>query len=90
MIAAAALRAKIETLKQKKEMPVLDPRFRQDPATSTVTLARTFGWAAQVLGLPCPLLYVRSDVPGALVAVANDQPTSVADTTPINSVSAAP
>lgn len=81
MIAAAALRAKIETLKQKKEMPVLDARFRQDPATSTVTLARTFGWAAQVLGLPCPLLYVRSDVPGALVAVANDQPTSVAGQT---------
>jgi tetratricopeptide (TPR) repeat protein len=81
MIAAAALRAKIESLKAKKEMPVLDPRFRQDPATSTVTLARTFGWAAQVLGLPCPLLYVRSDVPGALVAVANDQPTSVAGQT---------
>ncbi|MFO0763049.1 MAG: hypothetical protein U0359_41820, partial [Byssovorax sp.] len=78
MIAAAALRAKIEQLKAKKEMPVLDPRFRQDPATSTVTFARTFGWAAQVLGITCPLLYVRSDVPGALVAVANDQPASVA------------
>lgn len=81
MIAGAALRAKIETLKQRKEMPVLDPRFRQDPATSTVTFARTFGWAANVLGLPSPLLYVRSDVPGALVAVANDQPASVAGQT---------
>jgi tetratricopeptide (TPR) repeat protein len=81
MIAAAALRAKIEQLKAKKEMPVLDPRFRQDPATSTVTFARTFGWAAQVLGISCPLLYVRSDVPGALVAVANDQPASVAGQT---------
>jgi len=81
MIAAAALRAKIESLKAKKELPVLDPRFRQDPATSTVTLARTFGWAAQVLGLACPLLYVRSDVPGSLVAVANDQPASVAGQT---------
>jgi tetratricopeptide (TPR) repeat protein len=82
MIAAAALKAKIETLKVRKEVPVLDPRFRQDPATSTVTLARTFGWAAQVLGLPsCPLLYVRSDVPGALVAVANEPPASVAGQT---------
>jgi len=81
MIASAALRAKIEALKAKKELPVLDPRFRQDPATSTVTFARTFGWAAQVLGIPCPLLYVRSDVPGALVAVANDQPASVAGQT---------
>jgi tetratricopeptide (TPR) repeat protein len=82
MIAAAALKAKIEDLKAKKQVPVLDPRFRQDPATSTVTLARTFGWAAQVLGLPsCPLLYVRSDVPGALVAVANEPPASVAGQT---------
>ena len=81
MIAGAALRAKIETLKSKKELPVLDPRFRQDPATSTVTFARTFGWAANVLGLPSPLLYVRSDVPGALVAVANEQPASVAGQT---------
>jgi hypothetical protein len=81
MIASAALRAKIETLRAKKELPVLDPRFRQDPATSTVTFARTFGWAAQVLAIPCPLLYVRSDVPGALVAVANEQPASVAGQT---------
>jgi tetratricopeptide (TPR) repeat protein len=81
MIAAAALKGQIENLKVKKQLPVLDPRFRQDPATSTVTLARTFGWAANVLGLPTPLLYVRSDVPGALVAVANEQPTSVAGQT---------
>src|SRR5262249_29531862 len=77
MIAAAALSAKIESLKAQHQLPVLPERFRQDPATSTVTLARVFGWAAQVLGLPCPLLYVRSDVPGALVAVANMPPASV-------------
>ncbi|WP_437768228.1 tetratricopeptide repeat protein [Sorangium sp. So ce281] len=81
MIAGAALRAKIETLKQRRELPVLDQRFLQDPATSTVTFARTFGWAANVLGLPAPRLYVRSDVPGALVAVANEQPASVAGQT---------
>ena len=78
MIAAAALKAKILTLQQKKEVPVLDARFRQDPATSTVTFARTFGWAAQVLGIASPALYVRSDVPGALVAVAAEPPSSVA------------
>jgi ADP-ribose pyrophosphatase YjhB (NUDIX family) len=58
MIASAALKAKIMTLEAKKERPVLDPRFRQDPATSTVTFARTFGWASQVLGISCPALYV--------------------------------
>jgi hypothetical protein len=46
-----------------------------------VTFARTFGWAANVLGLPAPRLYVRSDVPGALVAVANESPASVAGQT---------
>ncbi|MEJ7733906.1 MAG: tetratricopeptide repeat protein, partial [Polyangiaceae bacterium] len=81
MIAAAALKAKIETLKAKKELPILDPRFRQDPATSTVTFARTFGWAAQVLGIQCPALYVRSDIPGALVPVANEPPSSLAGQT---------
>jgi golgin subfamily B member 1 len=81
MIAAAALKAKIESLKAQNQLPVLPAQFRQDPATSTVTLARTFGWAAQVLGLPCPLLYVRSDVPGALMAVANEPPASVAGQT---------
>lgn len=81
MIAGAALRAKIESLKAKKELPVLDPRFKQDPATSTVTFARTFGWAAQVLGLPPPSLYVRSDVPGALSFAPNEPPASVAGQT---------
>src|SRR5262249_8801089 len=82
MIAASALKAKIETLKAQKPVPVLPPQSRQDPATSTVPLARTFGWAAQVLGLPqCPLLYVRSDIPGALVAVANEPPASMAGQT---------
>ncbi|MBK9265561.1 MAG: tetratricopeptide repeat protein [Polyangiaceae bacterium] len=81
MIASAALKAKIMTLEAKKERPVLDPRFRQDPATSTVTFARTFGWASQVLGISCPALYVRSDVPGALVAVPAEPPSSVAGQT---------
>ena len=55
---------------------MLDKRFRQDPATSTVTFAKTFGWAAQVLGIPLPALYVRNDVPGALVAVPTMPPAS--------------
>src|SRR4029079_13771731 len=81
MIAGAALKAKIETLKAKKELPVLDPRFRQDPATSTVTFARTFGWAAPVLAVPAAVLSVRSDLPGARVAVANEHPASFAGQT---------
>ena len=64
MIDAAALRAKIAGSSKAKQLPVLDRRFKQDPATSTVTFAKTFGWAAQVLGVQLPELYVRNDVPG--------------------------
>ena len=64
-----------------KQLPALDRRFKQDPATSTVTFAKTFGWAAQVLGVPLPELYVRNDVAGALVAVPSSPPASVAGQT---------
>ena len=80
-VAYAALKGRIEGLKAKNELPVLDQRFRQDPAVSTVQLARTFGWTAQVLGIPTPPLYVRSDVPGALSHVPSDPPASLAGQT---------
>jgi tetratricopeptide (TPR) repeat protein len=81
MIAPAALQAKIAQLQAQGKLPVLDKRFKQDPATSTVTFAKTFGWAAQVLGIQSPDLYVRNDVPGAIVAVPAIPPASVAGQT---------
>jgi hypothetical protein len=81
MIAPAALQAKIAQLQSQGKLPVLDKRFKQDPASSTVTFAKTFGWAAQVLGVPSPDLYVRNDVPGSIVAVPAVPPSSVAGQT---------
>jgi tetratricopeptide (TPR) repeat protein len=81
MITPAAIVAKLGQLRAARQLPVLDKRFKQDPATSTVTFAKTFGWAAQVLGVPTPELYVRNDVPGALVAVPSQPPASVAGQT---------
>ena len=81
MLTPAAMIAKNNQLRSQKQLPVLDRRFRQDPATSTVTFAKTFGWAAQVLGVATPELYVRNDVPGALIAVAATPPASVAGQT---------
>ena len=81
MITPAAIVAKTNQLRAARQLPVLDKRFKQDPATSTVTFAKTFGWAAQVLGVPLPDLYVRNDVPGALVAVPAAPPASVAGQT---------
>jgi tetratricopeptide (TPR) repeat protein len=80
-LAPSALQAKIAQLQSQGKLPVLDKRFRQDPATSTVTFAKTFGWAAQVLAVQCPDLYVRNDVPGAIVAVPALPPASVAGQT---------
>lgn len=81
MIAPAALQAKIAQLQSQGKLPTLDKRFKQDPATSTVTFAKTFGWAAQVLGIPSPELYVRNDVPGSIVAVPAVPPASLAGQT---------
>ncbi len=44
----------------------LAPKYLVDPAQSTVTLARTFGFVAQVLGIQAPRLYLRQDVQGGL------------------------
>ncbi len=81
MVTPAAIVAKTTALARAKQLPPLDKRFKQDPATSTVTFAKTFGWAAQVLGVPLPELYVRNDVAGALLAVPSSPPASVAGQT---------
>ena len=77
-LARAALTAKMAQLKAAKQLPVLEKKFRQDPATSTVTFAKTFGWAAAVLGVACPELYVCSDVQGALGAQPVSPPATLA------------
>jgi hypothetical protein len=81
MVTPAAVTAKLQALQAAKQLPVMDRRFKQDPATSTVTFAKTFGWAGQVLGVQLPELYVRNDVPGSLVAVPARPPASVAGQT---------
>jgi tetratricopeptide (TPR) repeat protein len=87
MIAAAALQAKIAQLRMQNKLPVLNAKFKQDPASSTVTFAKTFGWAAQVLGIQTPELFVRNDVPGSVVAVPAMPPASVAGQTVLSGFS---
>ena len=76
--ALAALKARIADLQSKKELPVLPEQFKQDPQTSTISFARAFWWAGEVLGIRAPALYARSDLPGGLIAVANEPPASIA------------
>ena len=44
----------------------LNKKHEVDPASSTVTFARTFGFVANVLGIVTPRLFLRTDVPGGL------------------------
>jgi tetratricopeptide (TPR) repeat protein len=81
MIYPAALQAKIAQLKAQNKLPVLNKKYKQDPATSTLTFSKTFGWASQVLGVQVPELYVRNDVPGSVVAVPAVPLASVAGQT---------
>jgi tetratricopeptide (TPR) repeat protein len=78
MIAGPALMAKVAQLKAQGKLQLPDPRFKQDPATSTVTFAKTFGWAAQVLGIAAPDLYVRNDVPAYVTSVVAERPAMIA------------
>ena len=78
MIVPAALKAKVAQLQSQGKAITLPKQFRQDPATSTITFAKTFGWAAQVLGVAAPELYVRNDTPGGILAVPTNPPSSVA------------
>jgi hypothetical protein len=75
-VAGAALKAKITQLGANYKAP--DKKFKQDVASSTITFARTFGWGAQVLGIPIPELYVRNDAPGTIEALATDPKASEA------------
>ncbi|MEN9581916.1 MAG: hypothetical protein RJA70_4925, partial [Pseudomonadota bacterium] len=78
-VSAAALKAKIAQLGASYRAP--DPKFKQDVANSTITFARTFGWTGQVLNVPIPELYVRSDQAGAITALATEPRASEAGRT---------
>jgi hypothetical protein len=78
MITPAARVAKLLLLRNARQLPDLPKKFLQDPATTTVTFAKAFYGAAQILSIPPPQLYVRNDVPGALTVAPMDPPASVA------------
>ncbi len=78
MITPAGRTAKLLQLKAARQLPEMQAKFRQDPATTTVTFAKAFFGGAQILNLPPPQLYVRPDIQGALQVVATDPPSSLA------------
>ncbi len=73
----------------EKKQGALDPFRKQDPKTSTISAVRGFVWAATVLGIPTPLIYVLDDVPGGLAAVQVREPTTAIGPTVLSGLSVA-
>ena len=61
----AAAKVTVDELEDAKKLVPLDPARKQS-ATSTVSVVRSFQWAAQVLGVEAPELYVMDSVPGGI------------------------
>jgi tetratricopeptide (TPR) repeat protein len=74
-VARAAVATRLEQLVARKRLVALDPARRLEE-TSTASVARSFGWAARVLGVPCPALYVVDTVPGEIAAVRAHEPST--------------
>jgi hypothetical protein len=71
----AAAAARVDELREAKKLVPLDPARRQD-AASTVSAVRSFQWAAQVLGVDPPDLYVLDAVPGGIAAAQAPSPST--------------
>jgi tetratricopeptide (TPR) repeat protein len=75
VVADAAIAIRLEDLAAKKKLATLAPDHKQDKA-STASVVRTFVWAARVLGIPLPDLFLLEDVPSGIAAVPAPGPTT--------------
>jgi len=74
-VARAAVAMRIEELVARKALVSLDLATRLDEK-STASIMRSFQWAARVLGVPCPALYLMDEVPGDIAAVCAVEPST--------------
>jgi tetratricopeptide (TPR) repeat protein len=74
-VARAGVLSRLEQLVARARLVALDPTTRLDEA-STASVVRSFQWAARVLGVPSPELYVVEEVPGEIAAVRAHEPTT--------------
>jgi tetratricopeptide (TPR) repeat protein len=74
-VARAAVATRLDQLVARRRLVALDPGARLDES-STASVVRSFRWAARVLGVDCPALYVVDPVPGDIAAVRAHQPST--------------
>jgi tetratricopeptide (TPR) repeat protein len=74
-IVNAAVAGRVAELRERKQLTLLDPT-RLQGAASTVSAVRSIQWAAKVLGVAAPDLYVLDTVPGGIAAVQAATPST--------------
>jgi hypothetical protein len=77
LIVPAVLVGRVTTLRRDKNLHVPNLSSRQDPAKATVTAVRALPWAAAILGLPCPQIYLEKDRDSGYEHIPNVPPFSV-------------
>jgi len=66
-IGPAAIAARLEQLRVKKQLPRLDPDEKHDVERTTVSAVRMVGWVSKLLAVSCPDVYVSAHgVPGGV------------------------
>jgi hypothetical protein len=67
----AAIAARVDELREQRRLVVLDPSDRLSE-TSTASIVRSCTWAARVLSVACPGLYLRDDAAGIEAILARE------------------
>jgi hypothetical protein len=64
LIAPAVLIGRVTSLRRDGKLHQPAPETRQDPSKATITAVRAVAWAAAILGLACPPIYVEKNRDG--------------------------
>ncbi len=73
VVVSAVLVGRLSALRRDKQLLKLDPARKQDPEKTTIQAVRCFHWAASILGMASPPLYVDPDY-GAFVEMVPGVP----------------
>ncbi len=76
-ISRASSTARVEQLIARGRLVALDPQTRiGEETTASAGVWRAFHWAAEVLAVPCPGIFVVDEVPGDIAAVRAAEPST--------------
>ena len=77
VIAPAVLLGRVTALRREGKLHLPKPETRQDPAKATITAVRAVPWAAAILGLPVPPLFIEKEREGGFEHIPAVPPVTV-------------